>query len=428
MVPKIKPVCPRDAAMNSNANQSLLAMAKNLRRLGQHELALPIYRRYLDLEPNHVEALLDLGGLLFELNAPDEGSEVYERAIKADPLRPDLRLAYARHLLENRRLDQAAAVLSAPLPQPPTRKGCLVRHTQLFLRRMSGGSIQTMEALVRIGDLVALMICAEYMKKYENRRIVFQLIDKTHISMKAEVLFKDTIDEILTENVPNFGFGNPDGPEVYDPGSLWIASTFYHERYGGRVVPTLCLDPSQYRGPEMDWGRYAVFSPLFDPPYNRARGMEEAFVNEFCERLHGALGERAIVITNQPERIHSKIRTITSSDLYDLTFLIGRSKAYIGGDTGFTHLAAAGRVRHLFALYGANYSTDFVTATADLCSTDQIFAFAAPGKYWGGGWDSRPKCDPAETSLHFHLLQNNGLPGAEMDSLVGRIKEALNES
>jgi hypothetical protein len=413
--------------MNLEANRSLLAMAKTLRRTGQNDLALSIYRRYIGLEPNHVEALLEVGDLLFELKEPEEACDMHMRAINLASHRMDLRLTFARKLIKENRLDQADLVLSAAPLRAPVRKSCLIRHTQLILHKRPERTIETMQWIIRIGDLVALMICAEYMKQNEGRRIVFQLMDDTHKNLKADVLFKNTIDDIVTSEVPNLGLGGQEDHEVYDPGSLWVAATYYHERYGGQVIPRLFLDPSKYRGPEMECGTYAIFSPLFDPPYNKPRGMEETFVNELCDKLYRALGERAIVITNQPERIHSKIRIVTTDNLYDLVYLIGRSKVYIGGDTGFTHFAAAGRVEHLFALYGANYSHDFATAITNLCFDDTIYAFTAPGKYWGTGWDSRPKCDPADTTMHFHLLQGNRLSAVEVEALVQQVQGLFNE-
>jgi hypothetical protein len=284
-----------------------------------------------------------------------------------------------------------------------------------------------MEAMIRIGDLVAIMICAEYMKRYEGRGIVFQLMEESHKLLKADILFRDTIDEIVTTEGPGFGLEDPESLEIYDPGPLWIASTYYHERFGAQVVPRLTFDAAQYQGPTMDWGNYAVFHPLFDPPYNQPRGMDDIFVNEFCDKLLSALGDHAVVITDKPERIQSKIRTITTENLYDLAYLVGRSKVYLGGDTGFTHLAAAGRVKHLFALYGENYGRDFSTAFTDLCFSDLLHPFTAVGKYWGTGADTRPKCDPRETTLHFHLLGNNSLSLADMDSITKQIQGILSK-
>jgi hypothetical protein len=312
-----------------------------------------------------------------------------------------------------------------PCARGSVKKRIRIRHHQMHLQKGPGNAISSVDVLVRMGDLVALMICAEYMKRYEDCRIVFQLMDKTHMALKAEVLFKGTIDEILTDEGTNCGLQNPELPEIYDPGPLWIASTFYHQRYGADVVPRLCLDPTHYQGPEMDWGNYVVFHPLFDPPYNKPRGMEESFVNEFCDRLHETLGERVLVITNQPDRIHSKIRMIATDNLYDLVYLIGKAKVYLGGDTGFTHFAAAGRVQHLFALYGRDYFCDFPTDFANICFDNLVNPFAAWGNYWGTGMDTRPKCDPTETTLHFHLLGENRLPADEMISIVQQVRTIL---
>jgi len=301
-----------------------------------------------------------------------------------------------------------------------------IRHHQLHLEKNPDRTISSVDVLVRMGDLVALMICAEYMKRHEHCRIVFQLMDETHKSLKADVLFRNTLDEVLTEEGPNCGLQNPKLPEIYDPGPLWIASTFYHGRFGGAILPKLNLDPDHYHGPKMDWGRYVVFHPLFDPPYNKPRGMEESFVNAFCDKLYKTLGERALVITDRPERIHSSIRVVTSRSLYDLVYLIGRAQVYLGGDTGFTHMAAVGRVSHLFALYGKDYGCDFPTAFANLCFDKLVNPFADWGKYWGTGMDTRPKCDSTETTMHFHLLEDNQLPLEAMDAIVQQIRSVLN--
>jgi len=300
-----------------------------------------------------------------------------------------------------------------------------IRDTQLILKKGPNSTLSAVEIQLRIGDLVAMMLCAEYMKRHEGCHIAFQLIDGMHKSLKADVLFQNTLDEILTEEGPECGLLDREAPEIYDPGPLWVASTFYHERYGAEVVPRLNLDPAHYEGPEMDWGHYVLFSPLFDPPYNCARGMEEGFVNQFCDQLHGALGERLLVVTDRPEKIHSQARVLVTDKLYDLAYLIGKAKVYIGGDTGFTHLAAAARVEHLFAVYGSNYYQSFAKTSAELSFDDWVNPFAAWGKYWGAGQDLRPKCDLSETTLHFHVLENNRLPTSAMEAMVQEIRSLL---
>lgn len=312
----------------------------------------------------------------------------------------------------------------SPMPNetPSPASACRIRHTQLLFKKEAGRRLIPIEVGIRIGDLVALMVCAEYMKRFEGRRILFQLMSRTHQSLKADILFKSTIDGILTEEGPVYGLDNPDLPDIYDPGPLWMASTCYHQRHGAAVVPRLNLDPAHYHGPELAWGSYVVFHPLFDPPYNTPRGMDAAFVNAFCDRLTAALGERALVITDQPDRIRSKIRVVASDSLYDLAYVIGNARAYIGGDTGFTHLAAAGRVKDLVALYGPHFERTAREAFADVCFDDLVNPFASWGKYLGTPMDTRPKCDPEATRMHFHLLEDNRLEMSGMDRVIEQLR------
>ncbi|HJV22380.1 MAG TPA: glycosyltransferase family 9 protein [Holophagaceae bacterium] len=299
--------------------------------------------------------------------------------------------------------------------RPP--KTSRFRHSQLAFRRGENGAISIEEWVIRMGDLVALMICAEQLKRVEGHRIAFQLMDEGHKALRADVLFKDTLDDILTTEGPGYGLEDPGAPELVDPGPLWIAATHHHGRHGGLVVPRLHFDPAVYQGPPLPEGPFVVFHPLFDPPYNKARGMDGTFVARLCRELERTCGDRLIVITDQPGRIPPGIRTVTSTRVYDLIYLLGHARVFIGGDTGFTHMAAAARVKHLFALYGEHYLQDFHTAFTRLVFKDAVLAFSAWGKYWGSGADTRPKCDPAETELHFQVLQGNGLPEAAVASL-----------
>lgn len=308
-------------------------------------------------------------------------------------------------------------------PRPP--KTSRLRHTQLAFCKGPDQSLRIEEWAIRIGDLVALMICAEYLKRIEGHRIAFQLMDPVHRALKAEVLFAGTVDEILTEEGPSYGLLDPSAAELHDPGPLWIAATHYHGRHGGAVVPRLNLDPAHYTGPALPEAPFVVFHPLFDPPYNEARGMSPAFVRALCERLKAAVSDRLIVVTDKPERIGEGFRVVASRELYDLVYLLGHAKVFIGGDTGFTHLAAAARVKHLFALYGPNYQQDFVTAFSKLCFRDAVLAFSAWGKYWGSGADTRPKCDPADTQLHFSLLEGGALAEEAQANLVRAVARAL---
>lgn len=355
------------------------------------------------------EALTRLAGQWgFRCSSLTEGLHVFWKVIPP----------WAAHLIDP---------LASPIPsysacQAEPGKWLRIRQHLFHLKREPDGTLLPFELVIRMGDLVAMMICAQYMKLFEGRSIVFQLLDETHKRMRAEVLFRDLIDEIRTEEGPEMDFGDPSVPEVYDPGPLWVASTFYHQRHGGRVIPHLSLDPAVYTGPPLPEGPYLVFHPLFDPTYNKPRGMADAFVNALCEKLHAAFGAQALVVTEQPERIRSGIRVIASDNLYDLAYIIGRATVHLGGDTGFTHLAAAARVPHLYALYGHNYTHGFARDALDICNSDLVNPFAAWGKYWGTGFDCRPKHDPEATSLQVLLLENNGLAASVVDALIAEVR------
>lgn len=358
-------------------------------------------------------------------SGPEGELERYRAALERIATCPEQRFpnpSFLAHYLRNMAVQALAGEVSDKRPCGEMGKAIRIRHRLLHFEKRADCSLGAVEMALRMGDLVAMMLCAGYMKRHEGCRVVFQLMDEIHKCMKAEVLFRDLIDEVLTEEGPNFGLLDPELPEIYDPGPLWSAATFYYRKFGGSIVPRLCLDPAHYQGPEMPWGEYIVFHPLFDPQYNTARGMSDAFVNNLCDRLHGAFGGRVLVITDRPERIHSKVRLFTSENLYDLIVLASRAKVFLGGDTGFSHMAAAGRVEHLFALYGANYLTDFPTMVKEICQDDLLDPFAAWGKFWGVGMDTRPKWDPASTHMHFHVLQDNGLPEPEMDAIVQELQ------
>ncbi len=358
------------------------------------------------------EALSRLAGQWgFHCSSLTEGLHIFWKAIPP----------WAAHLVDP--LADPAKVRPAYQAEPG--QWLRIRQGLFHLKKEPDGSLTPFELVIRMGDLVAMMICAQYMKTFEGRSIVFQLMDETHKRMRADVLFRDLIDEVRTEEGPEMDFGNPAVPEVYDPGPLWVASTFYHQRHGGRVIPHLALDPAVYTGPPLPEGPYLVFHPLFDPAYNKPRGMHDAFVNAFCEKLHEAFGAQALVVTEQPERIQSNIRVIASDNLYDLAYIIGRATVHLGGDTGFTHLAAAARVPHLYALYGHNYTHDFSVDALDICKSDLVNPFAPWGKYWGTGFDCRPKHDPEATSLRVVILENNALSSLVTDSLLAEIRGPL---
>jgi tetratricopeptide (TPR) repeat protein len=65
------------------------------------------FRKAHDLSPFHAAACGCLGYMLTAIGQPDEARVVFEQAIEAKPLSPDLRLDYALHLVWAKRYDEA---------------------------------------------------------------------------------------------------------------------------------------------------------------------------------------------------------------------------------------------------------------------------------------------------------------------------------
>ena len=161
----------------------------------------------------------------------------------------------------------------------------LIKHHQ-FIQK--GNRI--IDRPIKIGDLAAIMICAQYKRVIEHKHITFQLMDDMHKNLRAEILFQDTIDVFLYEENSDI--------EIYDPGILWVVAPYYVKNYGGQVIPRLNLADEIYTGPKLDWENYIVFSPLFDANYNISRNMDVKFANDLIEKLSDKYNERLVIITN----------------------------------------------------------------------------------------------------------------------------------
>lgn len=64
----------------------LLEEARNLDRLNQRQEALPIYQKYLELEPGDAGGWVDYGGLLMVMGKLEEARQACERALRIDGL------------------------------------------------------------------------------------------------------------------------------------------------------------------------------------------------------------------------------------------------------------------------------------------------------------------------------------------------------
>ena len=248
------------------------------------------------------------------------------------------------------------------------------------------------------------MICAQYKRVIEHKHISFQLMDDIHKNMRAEILFQDTIDVFLHEENSDI--------EIYDPGILWVVAPYYVKSYGGQVIPRLNLADEIYTGPELDWGNYIVFSPLFDANYNIVRNMDVKFANDLIQRLFDEYNERLVIITNHPDKIeHKHVSTIVTPNLYDIIYIIGRAKSFVGGDTGFSHFAGLLCVPNIVSIYGNNTRSENYILNEEGCNRP----FSLQGQFMLEPWITYPNINNKLTKHTKLILNKNALLSHEID-------------
>ena len=170
-----------------------------------------------------------------------------------------------------------------------------------------------------------------------------------------------------------------------------------------------------YSGPELDWGKYIVFSPLFDANYNIARNMDVKFANDLIQRLFDEYNERLVIITNHPDKIeHKHVSTIVTPNLYDIIYIIGRAKSFVGGDTGFSHFAGLLCVPNIVSIYGNN------TRSENYILNEEGFnrPFSLQGQFMLEPWITYPNINNKLTKHTKLILNKNALLSHEIDHIA----------
>ncbi len=266
---------------------------------------------------------------------------------------------------------------------------------------------------IRIGDLAGLMICAQYMKTFEHKVIHFEYLDKVHRLLKAHILFKKTIDQFLFDEYRGF--------DIYDPGNIWVVAPYYVRRFGKEVLPTITLEASEYSGPELDWGQYIVFVPLMDAVYTTERNMSRGFVRTVIDTLWTRYGDKLIVITRDEKLIpNDQIQRIISDDLYNIIYIIGHAKIFIGGDSGFTHFAGLLRVPNLITFYHKYHYLDHY-----ILNNGFDRPFSLQGQFLKEPYDSRPNYDPEKTIYKNFIMENHRLTSNDFDQFLAVVTKAV---
>ena len=268
----------------------------------------------------------------------------------------------------------------------------------------------------RIGDIVSLMISANFKKLVNGSYIKFEYVDEVHKSMRLDILYKNVINEFLDVRLNDFD-------DVYDPGLLWLSSPYYVKKYGYDIIPKLHWDDDVYEGPDLEKRKYVVFAPLTNATYNLERNMSNQFINSMCLKLKEKFKDNFYVILNQENEncINIKnINIIISDRIYDLAYIISNSKCFIGGDTGFSHLAGSSRLPQQICLGWSDQRTYNFNYTQ--WPWFFINPFSLQGQFMNQTWDMYPQIDKRVTDYHEFLLDNNSMSEEQINKLITLIK------
>ncbi|MBE7560528.1 tetratricopeptide repeat protein [bacterium] len=149
--------------------EMLVVLADQTYKLGRPKKALEMYRRAVELAPDHVAARVNLGALLIQcrhdlpealvhmeyartlepdnctvllnlgslyahLDMAERSEAVLRRALEINPAFPDVRFLLAHHLINRGEMDEARRLLAEEL-SPGVKPGNL--HAQMLLARLN---------------------------------------------------------------------------------------------------------------------------------------------------------------------------------------------------------------------------------------------------------------------------------------------------
>src|SRR5207245_1531720 len=100
--------------------QETFSQAIRLHKAGEWQPAEQLYRQVLDLDPNHVLALSNLGALAYQADKPEEAIEPLRRALSLRPEVAELHLNLAAALQATHDIPAAIAEYRAALRLQPT--------------------------------------------------------------------------------------------------------------------------------------------------------------------------------------------------------------------------------------------------------------------------------------------------------------------
>jgi tetratricopeptide (TPR) repeat protein len=97
----------------------LFLMALEKENLGEWESAKKLYTLILAIKPDHPDALVNLGNILYRLGFPEGAAAHYVKALEGDTLHPEANYNLANILEEQGNLEEAASLYRRALKREP---------------------------------------------------------------------------------------------------------------------------------------------------------------------------------------------------------------------------------------------------------------------------------------------------------------------
>mgnify|MGYP001584764519 CR=1 FL=1 len=188
----------------------------------------------------------------------------------------------------------------------------------------------------RIGDAVALMTLRAWIEARHGKKTWYlaQQNDALPILSKfvpGGMKWFDPNEKPLTRR---HIAGAPDDAEVFDDGNLWIWNDVFHKE-GFRL---------DWEAPSTEQRYRIIFAPLPEVDYGTERAMQMTFVEQVAKRLTNIEGVVVLLPETMSTHDWRRLRRtgatlLTEPSLERAITLIGNCGLFIGGDTGFSHIA-----------------------------------------------------------------------------------------
>jgi protein O-GlcNAc transferase len=120
-----------------------------LRFVGEPEAAIAMYRRSLEIEPDYLPALYNLGMMLHQTDRFEEAEESFRRVIAIDPCDVDALLHLGALLQRRMRLEEAAETFRLALRHAPDNPHLWMRLGDVGLARFTHDSVREAEKCFR---------------------------------------------------------------------------------------------------------------------------------------------------------------------------------------------------------------------------------------------------------------------------------------